>query len=145
MTSTSTSISTSLVHGTDENQINGIVFWLRRFQPAQINFLLDLERHWSKLDSEKMKGITAMLHAHFKTNHTVSDVRALLAYFNDNRSVALLHNIDIASLTHPNGSILTIEPFSVECSVCSSVLLNRHSSIRTVSVYWLAGAVTQGK
>jgi hypothetical protein len=142
---TSKSIGTSAMDGTSEDQIRGISFWLRQFQPQHITFVLDLERSWSKFDRNRITSITTLLTTNFNTNHTVADVFGILAFFNDPRSLPLLHTSNISSLMFQGVSTLTVEPYCIHCPICSSVLSSKNASVRPIDVYWLTGAVCTGE
>jgi hypothetical protein len=142
---TSESIDMCGNDGTSEDQIRGISFWLRRFKPQHITFLLELERRWSKFDSSRTKTITKLLKTNFKTSHTVADVVGMLAFFNDARSLPMLHSLNVSTLMFQNTSILTIEPYCLHCPVCSLPLCAKNTSVRPVDVYWLTGAVCTGE
>lgn len=139
------SLSISHHHGTSEDQIDGIVHWLRRFKPHHLHFLLDLGRYWSKLDRNRMSSITSLFRETYGTNHTESDVRAVLNFFHDSRAPSMLHDVKITSLLFKQKSIFTIEPYSTQCSICSSILTSKNTVIRNVNLCWLTGEVTSGE
>ena len=138
-------IAQSCLEGTTEQQIMGIVYWLRRFQPQHIDFLLDLDKHWLTIDPARLVNIMAVFQDNFHTTHSITDVRALLSYFNHPRTIAMQHHLNLSSLTHSGIPLVTISPFSLICPMCSSKLTDRHSSMRKILVYSLSGAVTAGK
>ena len=53
-------------NGTFEDQIDGIVHWLRHFKPYHLHFLLDLRCHRSQLARNHVPGITSLFQETFK-------------------------------------------------------------------------------